>query len=112
MLAASYPYEIAERATSIEAELGRSVDRAAVFAESLACLAERTRQLSAGGFGAMLDAWRRLSPSSTGARVEIATPAGWAAAVTAGVDHDGALLVRAGGLVRRVVAGEVRWVGR
>jgi BirA family biotin operon repressor/biotin-[acetyl-CoA-carboxylase] ligase len=112
VLAASYPYEIAERATSIEAELGRSVDRAAVFAESLACLAERSRQLSAGGFGAMLDAWRLLSPSSRGARVEIATPAGWTEAVTAGVDHDGALLVRAGGIVRRVVAGEVRWVGR
>ena len=75
VLAASYPPEIADRATSIEAELGRSVDRAAVFAESLACLAERLRQLSAGGFDAMLDTWRALSPTSTGARVEIVTPA-------------------------------------
>jgi hypothetical protein len=57
----------------------------------------------------MLDAWRALSPSSTGARVEIATPAGWTEAVTAGVDPDGALLAKAGGTVRRVVAGEVRW---
>ena len=66
MLAAAYPPEIADRATSIEAELGRSVDRAAVFAESLACLAERLRQLSTGGFDAMLDAWRALSPSQHG----------------------------------------------
>jgi BirA family biotin operon repressor/biotin-[acetyl-CoA-carboxylase] ligase len=110
VLAASYPPEIAERATSIEAELWRSVDRAAVFAESLACLAERLRQLSAGGFSAMLDAWRSLSPSSTGARVEIGTPAGRAQAVTAGIDGDGALLARTGGTVRRVVAGEVRWL--
>ncbi len=110
VLAASYPPEIAERATSIEAELGRSVDRAAVFAESLACLAERIRQLSAGGFGAMLDLWRSLSPSSMGARVEIATPAGWTEAVTAGVDRDGALLAKVGGNIRRVVAGEVRWL--
>jgi BirA family transcriptional regulator, biotin operon repressor / biotin---[acetyl-CoA-carboxylase] ligase len=109
VLTASYPPEIAERATSIEAELGRSVDRAAVFAESLACLAERIRQLSAGGFSAMLDAWRSLSPSSKGARVEIATSAGWTEAVTAGVDPDGALLAKAGGAVRRVIAGEVRW---
>ena len=43
VLAAAYPPEIADRATSIEAELGRAVDRAAVFAESLACLAERLR---------------------------------------------------------------------
>ena len=49
VLAAAYPPEIADRATSIEAELGRPVDRAAVFAESLACLAERLRELSAGG---------------------------------------------------------------
>ncbi len=109
VLVASYPLEIAERATSIEAELGRAVDRAAVFAESLACLAERIRQLSAGGFDAMLDRWRALSPSSVGAPVEIATPAGWTEAVTAGVDRDGALLARAGGSVRRVIAGEVRW---
>jgi BirA family transcriptional regulator, biotin operon repressor / biotin---[acetyl-CoA-carboxylase] ligase len=109
VLAASYPPEIAESATSIEAELGRLVDRAAVFAESLACLAERIRQLPSGGFDAMLDSWRALSPSSTGARVEIVTPAGWTAAVTAGVDGDGALLAKTGGSVRRVVAGEVRW---
>ena len=112
VLAAPYPAEIAERATSIEAELGRSVDRAEVFAESLACLAERLRQLSSGGFEAMLDAWRALSPSSAGARVEIVAPGGWVEAVTAGVDRDGALLAKTGGAVRRVVAGEVRWAGR
>ena len=60
----------------------------------------------------MLDAWRALSPSSAGARVEIVAPGGWVEAVTAGVDRDGALLAKAGGAVRRVVAGEVRWVGR
>ena len=56
VLASAYPDEIADRATSIEAELGRPVDRGAVFAESLACLAERLRQISAGGFDAVLDA--------------------------------------------------------
>jgi BirA family biotin operon repressor/biotin-[acetyl-CoA-carboxylase] ligase len=112
VLAASYPVEIAERATSVEAELGRSVDRAAVFAESLACLAERIRELSSGGFDAMLDAWRALSPGSKGARVEISTPGGWIEAVTSGIDRDGALLAKAGGTVRRIVAGEVRWVGK
>lgn len=109
VLASAYPPEIADRATSIEAELGRPVDRGAVFAESLACLAERLRQVSAGGFGALLDAWRQLSPSSVGARVRISAAGGWIDAVTAGLDADGALLVRAEGSLRRVIAGEVLW---
>lgn len=109
VLTAAYPPEIADRATSIEAELGRPVDRGAVFAESLACLAERLREISAGGFDAVLDAWRALSPSSVGARVQISTAGGWMDAVTAGLDADGALVVRAEGLLRRVIAGEVRW---
>jgi BirA family biotin operon repressor/biotin-[acetyl-CoA-carboxylase] ligase len=109
VLASSYPPEIADRATSIEAELGRSADRAEVFGESLATLAERLRQLSTGGFEAILETWRTLSPTSKGCRVEIASSGGWAEAVTAGLDRDGALLVKAGDTVRRVVAGEVRW---
>ncbi len=110
VLAAAYPPDIADRATSIEAETGREVDRASLLAESLACLAERLRQLSAGGFDAILDSWRRLSPSSVGAPVEIAVPTGWLRATTEGVDSDGALLVNADGVLGRVIAGEVRWI--
>jgi biotin-(acetyl-CoA carboxylase) ligase len=58
----------------------------------------------------MLDRWRQLSPSCVGAAVEVLRPGGaWAAATTAGVDEDGALLVRIGGTTERVIAGEVRW---
>lgn len=109
VLTSAYPPEIADRATSIEAELGRPADRGAVFAESLACLAERLREISAGGFDAVLEAWRRLSPSSVGARVQISAAGGWIDAVTSGLDADGALVVRAEGSLRRVIAGEVRW---
>jgi BirA family transcriptional regulator, biotin operon repressor / biotin---[acetyl-CoA-carboxylase] ligase len=112
VLPAAYPPEIAERATSIEAELGRPADRAEVFAESLACLAERLRGLSAGGFSAILDRWRALSPSSVGHAVEVLVGGRWIAATTAGIDHDGALLVTVGGAreaPRRVIAGEVNW---
>jgi BirA family transcriptional regulator, biotin operon repressor / biotin---[acetyl-CoA-carboxylase] ligase len=109
VLASAYPPEIADRATSIEGELGRPVDRGAVFAESLACLAERLRKVSAGGFDAVLDAWRALSPSSVGAPVQISAAGGWIDAVTSGLDADGALVVRAEGSLRRVIAGEVRW---
>ncbi len=109
VLSSAYPPEIADRATSIEAELGRPVDRGAVFAESLACLAERLREISAGGFGAVLDAWRALAPSSVGTRVQISTAGGWIDAVTSGIDRDGALVVQIEGSLRRVIAGEVRW---
>lgn len=110
VLAAGYPPDLAERATSIEAEVGRAVDRADVFAESLACLAERLGGLSSGGFESTLDAWRAFSPSSAGRRVEVTSPLGRVGGVTAGVDRDGALLVRVGGELRRVIAGEVRWL--
>jgi len=109
VLPAAYPADIADRATSVEAELGRPVDRAAVFAESLACLAERLRTLSAGGFTGILERWRTLSPSSVGHPVEVVADGGWLPATTVGIDDEGALLVSVGGEVRRVIAGEVRW---
>lgn len=109
VLASAYPPEIADRATSVEAELGRAADRAAVFAESLASLAERLRQLSNRGFSAILSDWRAMSPTSAGSRVTVLSSGAWVEAVTAGIDGDGALLVSVGGATRRVVAGEVRW---
>src|SRR5439155_4982688 len=39
--AAAYPPELRDRATSLESELGRSVDRARLFVESLASVARR-----------------------------------------------------------------------
>jgi BirA family biotin operon repressor/biotin-[acetyl-CoA-carboxylase] ligase len=109
VLAAPMPPDLAGLATSIQDEVGRPVERGEVFGESLACLAERLRQAAGGGFACVLDAWRARSPSSVGARVRVRGAGDWADAVTAGVDADGALLVRSHGGVRRVVAGEVRW---
>jgi BirA family biotin operon repressor/biotin-[acetyl-CoA-carboxylase] ligase len=105
---AAYPPEIANRATSLESELGREVDRAEVLAETLARLAEWLS--GSRGFGRMLERWRELSPSSSGRDVEFLGEGGqWVAGRTAGIDSDGALLVSAGSSVRRVIAGEVRW---
>lgn len=106
---AAYPPEIADRAASLESELGRPVDRAAVLAETLARLAEWLRDVGGAGFGRMLARWRELSPSSVGSSVEVVQPGGWVAGTTAGIDEDGALLVSVDGRVRRVIAGEVRW---
>lgn len=110
--AASYPPDLAGRATSIEEELGRPVESSTLLAEALATLAERLPDMAAGAFDRLLERWSELSPSSSGARVEIASGEGrWEPARTAGVDRDGALLVtRAGGTLHRVIAGEVRWL--
>jgi len=108
--AASYPPPLVGRATSIEEELGRAVDGSALLAEALARLSERLAELEAGGFDAMLHRWRELSPSSAGARVEVAVEGRWEPARTAGVDRDGALLVSRAGTVHRVIAGEIRWL--
>ena len=45
-----------------------------------------------------------------GARVEWRAAAGVQAGVTAGIDEGGALLVRTGSRIERLVAGEVTWM--
>lgn len=107
--AAAYPAELSDRVTSLESELGRPVDRAALCAQSLASLAARYDDLLDGRFDAILDRWRARSPGSRGMRVSWDTSGGTQSGVTMGVDGMGALLVRVGERIERLVAGEVRW---
>ena len=72
-------------------------------------IAERMSELSTGQTEKVLHRWAELSPSSRGARIEWETPLGRQAGVTAGVDNDGALLVRRGSEVDRIVSGGVHW---
>ena len=106
----AYPRELAHRATSLETELGRRVDRAALFAESLASLSRRYEDLLDGRFDVILEAWRARAPGSRGARVTWQVAHGAQTGVTAGVDDRGALLVRVGDRLERVVAGELTWL--
>src|SRR5688572_19429497 len=70
LLPAAYPPELADNATSLSAELGRSVDHWLVLAECLAALAERVRELSSGNRQSLLDRWAQLAPSAYGSRVQ------------------------------------------
>ncbi len=106
---AAYPRELADRASSLEAELGRPVDGWRILAEVLAVLAEELPALSAGVPTECLRRWRAFAPMSHGAHVEYDRPEGRVKGVAAGIAEDGALLVRVGGGIERVVAGEVRW---
>ena len=106
----AYPPELADRATSLESELGRQIDRHHVFAETLVALSRRYEHLLAGEFDAILDAWRARAPRAIGARVAWTTPTGQQAGVTEGIDDHGALLVRVGDRLERVVGGELTWL--
>ncbi len=106
---AAYPPELSDRVTSLESELGRPIDRAALCAETLVSLASRYDDLLDARFDAILDAWRRRAPDSRGARVSWRAPEGERSGSTAGIDDRGALLVRVNDGVERIVSGEVAW---
>lgn len=106
----AYPRELADRVTSLEAETGKTIDRALVFAEILAALAERYADLQAGRFDAILTAWRALAPSLRMAPVEWESPSGFVRGYAEDIDAQGALLIRIDNRLERVIAGEVRWL--
>ena len=107
--ATSFPPELADRATSLETELGREIDRDLVLVETLAALSARYEDLLEGRFDAILDGWRQRAPGASGARVSWTAPGGTKSGVTAGIDRDGALLVRTGGVIERIISGELIW---
>ena len=57
----------------------------------------------------MLNRWRELAPSSEGSVVVWKTRERDQQGITDGIDTDGALRVRCGSQVERLVAGEVTW---
>ena len=110
VMPAAYPPDVAVRATSLEAELGRVVDRGLLLAECLSALARRYADLHEGLTAGVLDAWRARAAPTLGRRV------GWDAAGTRleGVAED---IDAAGGLVVRtrtgritVTSGEMIWL--
>jgi BirA family transcriptional regulator, biotin operon repressor / biotin---[acetyl-CoA-carboxylase] ligase len=110
VLATAFPPELGDRATSLESALGHVVDREAVLAGTLAALSRRYDDLLDGRFDAILDAWRRRAPAASGTRVEWTTNSGTFSGVTQGIDDHGALLVRVGDRLERIVSGEIHWL--
>jgi BirA family biotin operon repressor/biotin-[acetyl-CoA-carboxylase] ligase len=107
---AAFPPEISTRATSLEDELGRDVDRGAVLAALLRRFATWLGRLRAGRTAEVVARWRALAVGASGSTVEWHGEGGTRRGVTVGVDPDGALLVRATGITERIVAGEVTWL--
>jgi BirA family biotin operon repressor/biotin-[acetyl-CoA-carboxylase] ligase len=107
---AVYPARVGSRATSIEVELGRPVDRAPVLVEILAGMRTMMEVLDAGDCERVCAEWRRL-----GQRGLAGAPVRWLdhdvqrRGRARGIDVDGALLVERDGQVERVIAGDVEW---
>jgi BirA family transcriptional regulator, biotin operon repressor / biotin---[acetyl-CoA-carboxylase] ligase len=114
---AAYPPGLAWRATSLEAELGRPVDRASIVVECLAGLAAMAADLGADRSGAILSEWRRLGRAGLdGAHVCWVEHGVERRGLARDIDLDGALLVEPaepstarGRAVERLIAGEVTW---
>jgi BirA family biotin operon repressor/biotin-[acetyl-CoA-carboxylase] ligase len=106
----AYPADVAVRATSIESELGRPVDRGLVLADCLAALSTRYATLQNGAAAEVIAAWRRRAAAHMGRAVEWDTEGGPRRGVAHDIDAAGALLVRVDDQLVRVVSGEVRWL--
>ena len=110
ILRAAYPADVAARATSIESELGRYVDRGLVLAESLAALSNRYRMLRSGAAADVIAAWRRRAATQMGRTVEWDVEGVSHQGRAEDIDATGALLVRVGDQIVRVISGELRWL--
>ena len=107
---AAYPPEVAARATSIESELGRHVDRGLVLAECLAALSNRYGMLQSGAADDVITAWRKRAALHMGRTVEWDIDGGSRQGRAEDIDATGALLVRVEDQIVRVISGEVRWL--
>jgi BirA family biotin operon repressor/biotin-[acetyl-CoA-carboxylase] ligase len=111
LLTSAFPPELADRATSIESELGRPVDAGLVLAQTLVAFNRAVTQIEKSGSAALLAKWLALAPSASAARIEWDGPGGATlSGVTAGLAADGALLARTPTGLERILSGEVRWV--
>ena len=110
VMLASVPAPLRGIAASLEGELGRAVDRQALQDALIAELDAGIDRLRAGRQDEMLAEWSSRAPLAVGGAVSWRAGDEERQGITAGVDEEGALLVRTSQGVERLVAGEVIWV--
>jgi BirA family biotin operon repressor/biotin-[acetyl-CoA-carboxylase] ligase len=107
---AAYPPDVASRATAIEIELGRPVDRAAIVAALVDEFAAAVGRLRRDGPAAVCDDWRALAAAGLyGAAVRWQDQGGDRVGQARDIDDDGALVVESNDGLVRIVSGEVVW---
>jgi BirA family biotin operon repressor/biotin-[acetyl-CoA-carboxylase] ligase len=110
VLPSIFPPELALRATSLEAELGRPVDRGELFARCLIRLDARYADLRAGRVQEVIDAWRQRAASTFGRPVEWEDDGVIRRGLVNNIDVEGGLIVETDGGAATVVSGELRWL--
>ena len=108
---AHFPPDLHEKATSMYLAAGRRVERARFGAQLLEELESRYERFLSGGFAALADEWNARS-ALTGRTVTVSGAATDTVSGTcAGIDADGALLLKSDGGTVRVLAGDVTIAG-
>ena len=110
VMPSNYPPEVAVRATSLEDELGREVDRALVLAECLLALSRRYADLGQGRSADVIAEWRTRAATTLGRKVRLEAAGTQLEGIAENIDETGALVVQTASGVLRVTSGEVQWV--
>jgi BirA family biotin operon repressor/biotin-[acetyl-CoA-carboxylase] ligase len=105
----TYPADLADRVTDLSTELGAPVARGPILAHVLVALLSRYGDFVEGREEAVRSRWRELSPSSEGSLVRWIEQGRRCEGTSAGIDRDGALLVRTSAGMTRLTAGDVTW---
>lgn len=111
-----FPPELRTRATSLRLARGREVERARFAGQLLSRFERCYERFRAHGFGGLASEWERRS-ALVGRELTVEGPGEVLRGEYAGVDADGALLLRQlgadgqAGEIRRVLAGDVTIVG-
>jgi BirA family biotin operon repressor/biotin-[acetyl-CoA-carboxylase] ligase len=104
------PSALVDRATSLEAELGRPIDRAPLVVRLMTALDEVLGQLRHGDRAAIRAAWRTFGRAGFDAgAVRWHDQERLRTGVARDISEDGALIVEAGGRTEMIRAGEVMW---
>ncbi len=101
-----FPPDVLPGATSLAIERGEPVPRALFAAAALTRLEEWLDRHAADGFAPVRDAWRSMS-DTLGRDVRVTGSPEPVEGVAEDLDLDGALLIRTGDGLRRVVSGDV-----
>jgi BirA family biotin operon repressor/biotin-[acetyl-CoA-carboxylase] ligase len=106
--AADFPAAFAEAATSVRLEKGSVASRAPILASVLEGFERRYARLLRDGPATLLREWESLSAIPIGSPLAVDGPAGRLEGTFAGLDEEGALLVRGtGDALQRIAFGEI-----
>ncbi len=103
------PPELARRASSLETELGREVDRTMLTVELLVQLRGAMHLLRHDLRDAVTARWRGLARAGLGGAVRWTDAGGERRGRAVDIDADGALIVQTAAGAERVIAGDVIW---